>query len=295
MLKRIIPSLLLRGGRLVKGVTYADHRDAGRPETTARAHNAQGADELLLLDIDASRENREPDFASVAAVARACFMPLTVGGNISSVETAQRCMNAGADKICLTTTALDDPGLIGRLAHVFGAQAIVIGIDVITTPAAAGSSMIIAPARPCSGMVWNEWLKRAVGEGAGEVRLMSVDREGTRAGLDIALLAEASALVDVPIILEGGAGSLDQVGRRHARRRGCGGARHHAGVLRQQHLQGEELSEECRPGDAAVSARRVAVIDYGLANIRSVVNALDCFEVDVTVAENGAGARGCRP
>ncbi len=210
MLKRIIPSLLLRGGRLVKGVNYADHRDAGRPDTTARAHNAQGADELLLIDIDASREKREPDFVSVAAVARACFMPLTVGGNIASVETAQRCMNAGADKICVTTTALDDPGLIGKLAHVFGAQAIVIGIDVTT--AAAGRRLYDhRTGKAVPGLVWKEWLKRAVGEGAGEVRLMAVDREGTRTGLDMALLEEASGLVEVPIILEGGAGSLDQV------------------------------------------------------------------------------------
>jgi cyclase len=210
MLKRIIPSLLLRNGRLVKGVAYADHRDAGRPDTTARAHNAQGADELLLLDIDAGRERREPDFGSVAAVARACFMPLTVGGGIRTLETAQRCMNAGADKICLTTTALDDPGLIGRLAHVFGAQAIVIGLDVIKTP--AGRRLYDhRSGKAVGGMAWHEWLKRAVGEGAGEVRLMAVDREGGRGGLDTALLAEASALVDVPIILEGGAGSLDQV------------------------------------------------------------------------------------
>jgi imidazole glycerol-phosphate synthase subunit HisF len=210
MLKRIIPSLLLRGGRLVKGVAYAEHRDAGRPDTTARAHNAQGADELLLLDIDAGRERREPDFTSVAAVARACFMPLTVGGGIRTLETAQRCMNAGADKICLTTTALDDPSLIGRLAHVFGAQAIVIGLDVIAT--SAGRRLYDhRRGRAISGIAWDEWLKRVVGEGAGEVRLMAVDREGGRSGLDTALLADASALVDVPIILEGGAGSLDHV------------------------------------------------------------------------------------
>jgi cyclase len=210
VLKRIIPSLLLRGGRLVKGVTYADHRDAGRPETTARAHNAQGADELLLIDIDASREQREPDLASVASVARSCFMPLTVGGNIRTIETAQRCMNAGADKICLTSTALDDPGLIGRLAHVFGAQAIVIGIDVMATP--GGRKLYDhRTGKAVPGLIWTEWLKRAVGEGAGEVRLMAVDREGTRSGLDMTLLREASSLVEVPIILEGGAGSLDQV------------------------------------------------------------------------------------
>src|SRR5262249_28798040 len=126
VLKRIIPSLLLRKGRLVKGVAFNEDRDAGRPDTTARAHNAQGADELMLFDIDASRERRDPDFASIAAVARVCFMPLTVGGGIRTLDIAHRCMGAGADKICVTTTALDNPTLIGRLAHVFGAQAIVL-------------------------------------------------------------------------------------------------------------------------------------------------------------------------
>jgi cyclase len=211
VLKRIIPSLLLRGGRLVKGVTYDDHRDAGRPETTARVHNAQGADELLLIDIDASREKREPDLDSVASVARACFMPLTVGGNINSIETAQKCMSAGADKICLTTTALDDPSLIGALAHVFGTQAIVIGVDVTTTPGGGRKLYDYRTGKSIQDIAWTEWLKRAVGEGAGEVRLMSVDREGTRSGLDMALLEEASRLVEVPIILEGGAGSLGQL------------------------------------------------------------------------------------
>ena len=210
MLKRIIPSLLLRGGRLVKGVAYDGHRDAGRPDTTARVHNAQGADELLLLDIDASREQRGPDLAGVAAVAHTCFMPLTVGGGIRSLDIARQCLEAGADKICVTTAALDDPGLIGRLAHVLGAQAVVLGLDVIRTP--QGRRLYDHRARRAvEGTSWQDWLKRAAGEGAGEVRLMAVEREGTRAGLDMELLAEASALVEVPLILEGGAGSLDQV------------------------------------------------------------------------------------
>ncbi|MCC6642213.1 MAG: nitronate monooxygenase [Deltaproteobacteria bacterium] len=210
MLKRIIPSLLLRGGRLVKGAAFADHRDAGSPSTTARVHDAQGADELILLDIDASREQRDPDFASFAAVARACFMPLTVGGGIRSVDTAHRCLAAGADKLCLTTSAHDAPRRIGELAHIFGAQAIVLGVDVVRTP--AGRFLYDHRShRPLEAPAWDEWLRRGVGEGAGEVRLLTVDREGRRTGLDTELLAEASERVDVPIILEGGAGTLDQV------------------------------------------------------------------------------------
>jgi cyclase len=207
MHKRIIPSLLLRGGRLVKGVRYAEHRDAGRPDTTARAHNAQAADELLLLDIDASRESREPDFKTIAGVARECFMPLTVGGGIRDVDIAKRCLDSGADKICVTSTALDDPGLIGRLAHVFGSQAVVLGVDVFNN----GKSRKLydhRTGRLVPGLDWRAWLKQGVEEGAGEIRLMSVDREGTRSGLDLDLLAEASSLVHVPIIVEGGAGTL---------------------------------------------------------------------------------------
>lgn len=210
MLKRIIPSLLLRGGRLVKGAAFADHRDAGSPSTTARVHDAQGADELVLLDIDASRQGRDPDFASFAAVARACFMPLTVGGGIRSVNTAHRCLAAGADKLCLTTSALDEPRRIGELARIFGAQAVVLGVDVVRTQ--AGRFLYDHRShRPLAAPGWDEWLRRGVGEGAGEVRLLAVDREGRRTGLDTDLLAEASARVDVPIILEGGAGTLDHV------------------------------------------------------------------------------------
>ena len=194
----------------MKGVAYAKHADAGRPDTTARAHNAQGADELLLFDIDASREGRAPNLAAVGAVAKACLMPLAVGGGICSIDIAYRCIDAGADKLCVTSTALDDPGLIGRLAHVFGSQAVMVGVDVMTT---RGNRQLYDHrcGRPVTNFGWEEWLKRAVAEGAGEVRLMAVEREGSRSGLDIDLLAQASALVDVPIILEGGAGSLDHV------------------------------------------------------------------------------------
>jgi len=137
-------------------------------------------------------------------------MPLMVGGGIRSVDAAKRCLDSGADKICVTSTALDDPSLIGRLAHLFGSQAVVLGLDVFNT----GRSRKLYDHRAgCAlqGLDWKAWLKRGVAEGAGEIRLMSVDREGTRAGLDLDLLADASSLVDVPIILEGGAGSLQQV------------------------------------------------------------------------------------
>lgn len=205
--KRLIPSLLLRGGRLVKGVRFADYRDAGSPQTTARVHNAQGADELLLLDIDASRNGRSPDLETIAAVARECFMPLAVGGGINCLEVAQACMAAGADKICLTTTALDRPELIAELANVFGRQAIILGLDIWSDERHRWL-FDHRIHRTLEDPDWRAWLRRAVSMGAGEVRLMAVDREGTRTGVDLDLEREAMDLVDVPVIVEGGADSL---------------------------------------------------------------------------------------
>lgn len=207
--QRIIPSLLLRRGRLVKGVRYADHRDAGLPHTTARAHNAQNADELLLLDIDASREARAPDLETIALVARECFMPLTAGGGIRSVADARAVLGAGADKVCLTATALDAPPLIGALARLLGSQAVVIGIDAV---AERGRYRLYDHrARRATDRDALDWLEEAVSLGAGEARLMAVDREGARTGMDLELLARARRRARVPLVLEGGAGTLSHV------------------------------------------------------------------------------------
>ncbi len=199
---RLIPSLLLEGGRLVKGVAYRDRRDAGNPTTTARVHNAQGADELVLMDIAASRNGVDPDFDTIAAVAEECFMPLTVGGGIASVETARRCMECGADKVCLTMTAYDNPALIGELAEILGRQAVVVGIDVLSE----GEERRLYDHRrggPADRNDWKGWMTEAVSRGAGEIRLMAVDREGRRTGMDTELLVQAESAVDVPVILEG--------------------------------------------------------------------------------------------
>jgi imidazole glycerol-phosphate synthase subunit HisF len=204
--RRLIPSLLLRRGRLVKGVRYADHRDAGNPATVTRAHNAQDADELLLLDIDAAREGRGPDVTAMAKVADECAMPLTVGGGIRDLAAASACMAAGADKLIITSSAFERPALIGELARVFGSQAVVVGIDV-TGPAGQWRLYDHRVSASVPGRV-SDWIVRAAGEGAGELRLMAVDREGTRSGLDLELLALAQGLVRVPLVLEGGAGSL---------------------------------------------------------------------------------------
>ena len=205
--RRLIPSLLLRRGRLVKGVRYAAHRDAGNPATVTRAHNAQDADELLLLDIDAAREGRGPDVSAIARVADECAMPLTVGGGIRDLAAAAACMAAGADKLMITSAALDRPALIGEVARVFGSQAVVVGVDVL---GAAGHWRLYdhRAAGAVAGDV-ADWITHVAGEGAGEIRLMAVEREGMRTGFDLDLLALARELVRLPLVLEGGAGSLE--------------------------------------------------------------------------------------
>jgi cyclase len=206
---RIIPSLLLRNGRLVKGVRFGQYRDAGAPATICRAHSAQGADEILMLDIDASRERRAPDVESLKKVAAEIQVPLTFGGGLTDIDQIHRVMEAGADKICLTTTALDRPALIEEGARRFGAQAIMVGLDVVRPNGTA--KLYDHRSGRAIDLPLGAWLREAIERGAGEIRLCAVDREGTRQGLDTALYEEVRAQVNVPIILEGGAGDLGQV------------------------------------------------------------------------------------
>lgn len=207
--RRLIPSMLLSSGRLVKGTRFRDYQDAGNPKTTARAHNAQGADELVLLDIEAARLGRGPDLPTIRTVAAECFMPLTVGGGIRSVEDARDCMDAGADKISVTSGALDDPDLITRLAKVYGAQAVQLGVDITDD---GGTPRLYDHRHEKNLPDPMDWIRRGVALGAGEVRLTAVHREGTRTGMDLDLLARVQALVNVPVILEGGAGDLGHLG-----------------------------------------------------------------------------------
>ncbi|HET6493552.1 MAG TPA: imidazole glycerol phosphate synthase cyclase subunit [Burkholderiales bacterium] len=208
--KRLIPSLLLRNGRLVKGRYFRDYRDAGAPETTARAHNAQGADEILILDIDASREGRRPDFPALRRVAAECFMPVTFGGGIRSREDALRALDAGADKVSLTTAALDRPGLVEDLAYMLGSQAIVGGVDVL----AGGAGPLVYDFRrdaPVDGRSVVQWIDELVARGAGEIRITCADREGSRAGMDLGLIGCLATRLKVPLVVEGGAGVLDHL------------------------------------------------------------------------------------
>lgn len=211
LLQRLIPTLLLKDKRLVKGQNYQQLRDAGNPRTTARVHNHQGADELIILDIIASNLQIAPDIKSIQGIAEECFIPLCVGGGINTLEIAQSCLDVGADKLFLSTTAMDQPELISKLAQCFGSQAIVVGIDITYDKNNEAclfdhrSHTIINNKDP-----W-DWLVHVVELGAGEVRLMAVDREGTFLGYDFSLYQKARGLVDVPIILEGGAGSLEHL------------------------------------------------------------------------------------
>ncbi len=205
MYQRLIPSILIHEGRLVKGTQYKNYRDAGAPATTARAHNAQGADELIVCDIDASKKQQGPDYETLKKIAAECFMPLCFFGGIDSVERAHKAMEIGADKIGLTTTAYENPELITTLAHQYGAQAVVLGLDVLKGKLYDHRSGGFFDKDPI------EWAVEAVNRGAGEIHLMDVAREGSLQGFDLSFYRRLRGEVDVPILIEGGAESLDHV------------------------------------------------------------------------------------
>lgn len=208
---RLIPSILIHEKRLVKGKRFSGYRDAGAPATTARAYNAQGADELIVCDIDASKSNVGPDFDTLRKVADECFMPLTIFGGINSLDRAEKCMSSGADKIGLTSAAIDDPGLIGVLAHRYGAQAVVLGVDVMQDDAGLYGIFDHRSQKILSKKPFQDWVREAVDRGVGEVRITAVDREGMMCGYDIAAYEMLRESIAVPIILDGGCGSLEHI------------------------------------------------------------------------------------
>ena len=209
--QRLIPSLLIKGDRLVKGKQYDNYGDAGGPATTARAHNHQGADELFVCDVEAAKLGRGPNTAILNRIAEECFMPLTIGGGITSLDIAMECMDNGADKLCLNTAAMDNPDLIIAMAHRFGAQAVVIGLDVFTDKDGNRHLFDHRTGKTIPDKDPLEWMQQAIDLGSGEIRLMSVEREGMLNGYDLELFKEVREMVDVPIVLEGGAGSLDHL------------------------------------------------------------------------------------
>ena len=208
---RIIPCLDVTEGRVVKGVKFKQLRDAGDPVAIAKVYEQQGADELVFLDITASSDQREILIKVVEATASECFMPLTVGGGLRSVENIRTILNAGADKVSLNTAAVENPNLILEASEHFGNQCIVVAIDAKRVPHSHRWEVYTHGGRKATGLDAVQWALRAVSLGAGELLLTSMDRDGTQAGYDIALTAAVSDAVGVPIIASGGAGTLEHL------------------------------------------------------------------------------------
>ena len=206
MLKvRVIPCLDVKDGRVVKGVNFVALRDAGDPVEQARAYDAAGADELMFLDITASHEGRGAILDVVARTADVCFMPLSVGGGIRTVEDARALLLAGADKISVNTAAVEDPGLLSRCADAFGSQAVVAAVDARAVEG-GGWRVFTYGGRRDTGLDAVDWAAEAVRRGAGEILLTSMDRDGVRSGYDLGLLRAVTNAVKVPVIASGGAG-----------------------------------------------------------------------------------------
>jgi len=211
MLKvRVIPCLDVKDGRVVKGVNFVALRDAGDPVEQARAYDAAGADELMFLDITASHEGRGTILDVVARTADVCFMPLSVGGGIRTVEDARRLLLAGADKVSVNTAAVEDRNLVAGMADAFGSQAVVVAIDA-KARAAGGWSVFTYGGRSDTGLDVVDYAVQAVERGAGEILLTSMDRDGAKIGYDTALLRAVSSAVSVPVIASGGAGNVQHM------------------------------------------------------------------------------------
>jgi cyclase len=202
--RRIIPCLDVAAGRVVKGIHFESLRDAGDPVEQAARYDAEGADELVFLDISASPDERRTTLDMVSRVAESIFIPFTVGGGIRSVADAA--LRAGDDKISINTAAVRDPGLVTRLADSFGSQCVVAAVDVRQRN--GRFTVVVNAGREETSLEAVEWIRRLEGLGAGEILLTSMDRDGTGAGYDLELLRAASAATSLPVIASGGAGSL---------------------------------------------------------------------------------------
>ena len=215
MLKtRIIPCLDVKDGRVVKGVRFLELRDAGDPVEAARAYDAAGADELCFLDITASHEDRGTLLDVVRRTAAECFMPLTVGGGIRSVDDIRSLLLAGADKVSINTAAVNDPHFVRTAAQKFGDQCIVVAIDAKRTSSPGESDkweIFTHGGRKPTGLDAVAFAQRVVALGAGELLVTSMDRDGTRAGYDLSLVRSISDSVAVPVVASGGVGSLDDL------------------------------------------------------------------------------------
>lgn len=202
--KRIIACLDVDGGRVVKGVRFQGLRDAGDPAELAAAHADSGADEIVLLDITATSQNRRTLLDAVRRSAHELFVPLTVGGGIRTLEDAAAIVGAGADKVTINSAAVDRPELITQIAFRFGSQAVIVSIDAHR--ANGRFEVYVNGGRIPTGLDAVEWASEAASRGAGEILLTSIDRDGTRAGFDCELTSAVAAQVQIPLIASGGAG-----------------------------------------------------------------------------------------
>ena len=210
--KRIIACLDCHAGRVVKGVNFVNIRDAGDPAELACLHSANGADEIVLLDITATHEERKTLAETVRRTARELFVPFTVGGGIRSLEDAAAIFDAGADKITINSAAVADPEVITNIANRFGSQAVVLAIDAKRLPRSCGkiaAQVYVSGGRKPTGRDAVEWAKEVESRGAGEIMLTSMDRDGTRSGFDLGLTATIAGAVSIPVIASGGAGSVE--------------------------------------------------------------------------------------
>jgi cyclase len=208
---RVIPCLDVAGGRVVKGVQFVDLVDAGDPVELAARYDAEGADELVFLDITASSDDRATMVSVVARTAEEVFIPLTVGGGVRTAEDGRRLLRAGADKVGVNTAALDRPALVTELAAEFGAQCVVVAVDARARPDGTGWDVYTHGGRRETGVDAVAWAERAAGLGAGEILLTSMDRDGTRDGFDVELTRAVVDAVDVPVVASGGVGTLDHL------------------------------------------------------------------------------------
>jgi cyclase len=214
--RRVIPCLDIKNGRVVKGVHFANLRDTGDPVEAARAYDAQGADELCLLDITATTEGRDTFVDVVRRVAGQIFTPLTVGGGVRREGDVRRLLAAGADKVAINSAAVANPLLIRQLADRYGSQCIVVAVDVRAIKPLPGDQgplyeVVIHGGTRSTGLEALRWCEQAVELGAGEILLTSMDKDGTRDGYDLTITREVSRRVPVPVIASGGVGSLEHI------------------------------------------------------------------------------------
>jgi cyclase len=207
--RRIIPCLDVANGRVVKGIHFESLRDAGDPVEQAAHYDAEGADELVFLDITASYEARSTTLDMVSRVADRLFIPFTVGGGIRTVADAGQALRAGADKVAVNTAAVRDPDLVRRLADSFGSQCVVVAVD--SKRVDGRDVVMVTGGREPTDRTAVEWARELEERGAGEILLTSMDRDGTQSGYDLALTSAVSRAVQVPVIASGGAGKLEDL------------------------------------------------------------------------------------